>query len=81
MEGLLQRREFKTLTLQRGLGVLGAATARVILAAAFAGDDWQLGSHEGDGPGAIHSFMGHISKVELNEGGLAESVSSLHDRL
>ena len=52
---------------------------RGILAAALAGDDWQLGSHEGDGSGSIHSLMGNIPKVELDEGGLAEPIASFHD--
>ena len=59
--------------------MLGAMTTRGILAAALAGDDWQLGSHEGDGSGSIHSLMGNIPKVELDEGGLAEPIASFHD--
>ena len=35
--------------------MLGAATAKGILSAAFASDDWQLSIREEDGSGAINS--------------------------
>ena len=61
--------------------MLGAATAKGILSAAFASDDWQLSIREEDGSGAINSSWDTSLKVELNEGGLAEPVPSLNDKL